>query len=119
MLSGSVQRAKDSGLHSSVFNAERNAVAYYRPFGVINPHTDSDLFAGANDGSSLVVMSRGTTYTQQSYKVADSFPFEWIKKKWREGFHITRFGFRLPKKPLSCRDTGQPECRPAWIWPLV
>ena len=20
---------------------------------------------------------------------ADSFPFEWIKKKWREAFHVT------------------------------
>ena len=39
--------------------------------------------------SSLVVMSKGTKYTQQSYKVSDSFPYEWIKKKWREAFHVT------------------------------
>ena len=39
--------------------------------------------------SSLVVMSKGTKFTQQSYKVSDSFPFEWIKKKWREAFHVT------------------------------
>lgn len=45
--------------------------------------------AGANNGSSLVVMSKGTQYTQQSYKVSDSFPFKWINKKWREGFHVT------------------------------
>ncbi|WVZ08980.1 casein kinase 1-like protein HD16 [Vigna radiata var. radiata] len=45
--------------------------------------------AGANNGSSLVVMSKGTHYTQQSYKVSDSFPFKWINKKWREGFHVT------------------------------
>ncbi|KAL0900190.1 hypothetical protein Bca101_084151 [Brassica carinata] len=45
--------------------------------------------AGATDGSSLVVMSKGTQYTQQSYKVSDSFPFKWINKKWREGFHVT------------------------------
>ncbi|KAG6630092.1 hypothetical protein CIPAW_14G131300 [Carya illinoinensis] len=32
--------------------------------------------AGANNGSSLVVMFKGTQYTQQSYK-------------WREGFHVT------------------------------
>jgi len=31
----------------------------------------------------------GTHYTQQSYKVSDSFPFKWINKKWREGFHVT------------------------------
>lgn len=34
-------------------------------------------------------MSKGTKFTQQSYKVSESFPFEWIKKKWREGFHVT------------------------------
>ncbi|KAL1211555.1 Casein kinase 1-like protein HD16 [Cardamine amara subsp. amara] len=45
--------------------------------------------AGANNGSSLVVMAKGTPYTQQSYKVSDSFPFKWINKKWKEGFHVT------------------------------
>lgn len=28
-------------------------------------------------------------YNQQSYKVSDSFPFKWINKKWKEGFHVT------------------------------
>jgi hypothetical protein len=42
--------------------------------------------AGSATGSSLVVMSKGTPYTQQSYKVSDSFPFKWINKKWKEGF---------------------------------
>ncbi|KAK8630340.1 hypothetical protein V6N13_079138 [Hibiscus sabdariffa] len=45
--------------------------------------------AGSNSGSSLVVMSKGTQYTQQSYKVSESFPFKWINKKWREGFYVT------------------------------
>uniref|UniRef100_A0A061SHN6 non-specific serine/threonine protein kinase n=1 Tax=Tetraselmis sp. GSL018 TaxID=582737 RepID=A0A061SHN6_9CHLO len=45
--------------------------------------------AGSNIGSSLVVMSKGTTYTQQSYKVSDCFPFKWINKKWKEGFYVT------------------------------
>ncbi|KAL2329451.1 hypothetical protein Fmac_017032 [Flemingia macrophylla] len=45
--------------------------------------------AGSTNGGSLVVMSKGTQYTQQSYKVSDSFPFKWINKKWREGFHVT------------------------------
>ncbi|KAG5000753.1 hypothetical protein AAZX31_08G199200 [Glycine max] len=45
--------------------------------------------AGAVNGSSLVVMSKGTQYLQQSYKVSDSFPFKWINKKWREGFYVT------------------------------
>ncbi|GFQ03235.1 casein kinase i homolog hhp1 [Phtheirospermum japonicum] len=44
---------------------------------------------GAANGSSLVVMSKGTQYAQQSYKVSDSFPFKWINKKWREGFYVT------------------------------
>ena len=45
--------------------------------------------AGSAGGSSLVVMSKGTPYTQQSYKVSDSFPFKWINKKWKEGFYVT------------------------------
>lgn len=45
--------------------------------------------AGATNGSSLVVMSKGTQYVQQSYKVSDTFPFKWINKKWREGFYVT------------------------------
>ncbi|XP_039026067.1 casein kinase 1-like protein HD16 [Hibiscus syriacus] len=45
--------------------------------------------AGSTDGGSLVVMSKGTSYLQQSYKVSDSFPFKWINKKWREGFYVT------------------------------
>lgn len=45
--------------------------------------------AGSASGSSLVVMSKGTPYTQQSYKVSDSFPFKWINKKWKEGFYVT------------------------------
>ncbi|KAK3124544.1 hypothetical protein QOZ80_7BG0588130 [Eleusine coracana subsp. coracana] len=45
--------------------------------------------AGAANGSSLVVMSKGTPYTQQSYKVSESFPYKWINKKWKEGFHVT------------------------------
>ncbi|CAM8949676.1 unnamed protein product [Rhodiola kirilowii] len=45
--------------------------------------------AGSANGGSLVVMSKGTQYTQQSYKVSDSFPYKWINKKWREGFHVT------------------------------
>ncbi|GJP76036.1 hypothetical protein CLOP_g16228 [Closterium sp. NIES-67] len=45
--------------------------------------------AGASNGNALVVMSKGTPYTQQSYKVSDSFPFKWINKKWKEGFYVT------------------------------
>ncbi|OQU90848.1 hypothetical protein SORBI_3001G060100 [Sorghum bicolor] len=45
--------------------------------------------AGATNGSSLIVMSKGTPYTQQSYKVSESFPYKWINKKWKEGFHVT------------------------------
>ncbi|CAL4974109.1 unnamed protein product [Urochloa decumbens] len=45
--------------------------------------------AGAVNGSSLVVMSKGTAYSQQSYKVSDTFPYKWINKKWRDGFYVT------------------------------
>ncbi|OMO54004.1 hypothetical protein CCACVL1_28143 [Corchorus capsularis] len=45
--------------------------------------------AGATNGGSLVIMSKGTQYLQQSYKVSESFPFKWINKKWREGFYVT------------------------------
>jgi hypothetical protein len=34
----------------------------------------------------------GTPYTQQSYKVSESFPYKWINKKWKEGFHVTSMG---------------------------
>lgn len=36
-----------------------------------------------------LTLNIGTQYLQQSYKVSDSFPFKWIKKKWREGFYVT------------------------------
>ncbi|KAL5572678.1 hypothetical protein UlMin_022275 [Ulmus minor] len=45
--------------------------------------------AGALNGNSLVVMSQGVPFTQQSYKVSDVFPFKWINKKWKEGFFVT------------------------------
>ncbi|KAB1209221.1 Casein kinase I [Morella rubra] len=45
--------------------------------------------AGACNGSSLVIMSQGVPYTQQSYKVSEVFPFKWISKKWKEGFSVT------------------------------
>ena len=37
-------------------------------------------------------MTKGTKWTQQSYKVDTTFPYEWIKKKWRENFHVTSIG---------------------------
>lgn len=59
----------------------------------IMEHWDKNFYisslAGANNGSSLIVMSKGTQYNQQSYKVSESFPFKWINKKWKEGFHVT------------------------------
>ncbi|KAK4760766.1 hypothetical protein SAY87_005659 [Trapa incisa] len=48
--------------------------------------------AGSSNGNSLVVMSKGTQYAQQSYKVSESFPFKWINKKWKEGFFVTSMG---------------------------
>ncbi|KAJ0960214.1 hypothetical protein J5N97_001957 [Dioscorea zingiberensis] len=43
--------------------------------------------AGANNGSSLVVMSKVYSTVLQSEPIL--FPFKWINKKWREGFHVT------------------------------
>lgn len=37
----------------------------------------------------FILLFSGTPYTQQSYKVSESFPFKWINKKWKEGFHVT------------------------------
>lgn len=45
--------------------------------------------AGAKNGRSLVVMSKGSQYMQQSYKISEFFPYKWINKKWREGFYVT------------------------------
>ncbi|AET01488.2 putative protein kinase CK1-CK1-Pl family [Medicago truncatula] len=53
--------------------------------------------AGIANGSSLVVMSKDTQYSQQSYKVSDSFPFKWIKKKWEEKFFVTSMATAGPK----------------------
>jgi len=50
----------------------------------------------------LVVMSKGTRYTQQSYKVSDAFPFEWIKKKWKENFYITSMATAGEPQARSC-----------------
>ncbi|KAL4354351.1 hypothetical protein GQ457_06G020370 [Hibiscus cannabinus] len=39
--------------------------------------------------SNKVHSTSRTPYTQQSYKVSESFPFKWIIKKWKEGFHTS------------------------------
>ncbi|XP_058771998.1 casein kinase 1-like protein HD16 [Vicia villosa] len=49
-------------------------------------------FAGSENKTSVVVMSKGTRYTQQSYKLSRSFPKEWVNKKWKQGFHVTSMG---------------------------
>ncbi|KAJ7965924.1 putative Casein kinase [Quillaja saponaria] len=61
-------------------------------YGTMGEEFYISAIAGSNSGSSLVVMSKGTQYLQQSYKVSDSFPFKWINKKWREGFYVTAMG---------------------------
>ena len=65
-------------------------------------------YAGSCHGSSLVVMSKGTRYTQQSYKVSDAFPFEWIKKKWKENFYITGMATAGLQACLECCLRQQP-----------
>ncbi|KAF1885583.1 hypothetical protein Lal_00039415 [Lupinus albus] len=36
---------------------------------------------GADYGSFLVIMSKGTPYTKKLYNVSESFPFKWINNK--------------------------------------
>lgn len=74
------------------------------------------LDAGNADISFLLMATKGTPYTQQSYKVTDVFPFKWINKKWKEGFSVTSMtaagnkwgivmsrnaGYRLQVCPIS------------------
>ncbi|KAL5577227.1 hypothetical protein UlMin_018926 [Ulmus minor] len=49
---------------------------------------------GANNGSSLVVMS----------KVSDSFSFKLIYKKWREGFYVTSWLLQEIGRQLLCHE---------------
>ena len=53
-------------------------------------------------------MSKGTRYTQQSYKVSNAFPFEWIKKKWKENFYITGMATAGLQAWLECCMRQQP-----------
>ena len=45
-------------------------------------------------------------------QVSDSFPFEWIKKKWREGFHVTAMATAGPQwAVVMSRNAGfQAQC---------
>ncbi|KAI3916747.1 hypothetical protein MKW92_041084 [Papaver armeniacum] len=45
--------------------------------------------SGAANGKSLVVMSQGTSYTNQCYQVDNSFPIKWINTKWKEDYQVT------------------------------
>ncbi|KAL7087386.1 hypothetical protein ACP275_13G065700 [Erythranthe tilingii] len=45
--------------------------------------------AGADDGGSFVVMSKGTPYLHQEYRVMECFPYTWIQRQWDAGFSIT------------------------------
>ena len=47
------------------------------------------LHAGTDNGRCLAVVSKGTRWQQQSYKVDDKFPYDWVKRKWAEKFAIT------------------------------
>lgn len=81
--------------------------------------------SGSMSGSSLVVMSKGTPYTQQSYKVSDSFPFKWINKKWKEGFYVTSMATSHTRwAVVMSRNAGFvdqvcPHCAPWRCWIAV
>lgn len=45
--------------------------------------------AASSTGELLVVMSQGVTYTQQAYRCAHTFPYAWVRRKWKAGFRVT------------------------------
>ncbi|XBH73239.1 hypothetical protein VPH35_100369 [Triticum aestivum] len=81
-----------TGLHSQVYKFSQ----IFLPENWIIEQWGNDYYitaiAGTINGSSLVVMSKGTPYTLQTYKVSESFPYMWISKQWKEGFHVTSMG---------------------------
>jgi hypothetical protein len=50
------------------------------------------------------VSERRTTHPPCATRPADSFPFEWIKKKWREAFHVTAMA---TSGTQVCREQGR------------
>ena len=57
----------------------------------------------------------GTLYAQQSYKLNYAVPFEWIDKKWTEGFYATSMattGSRLAVFILQCYTYRLGRCIP-------
>ena len=66
--------------------------------------TISLVRAGADNGRCLAVVSKGTRWQQQSYKVDDKFPYDWVKRKWAEKFAITSIATTLKGgEPVSRR----------------
>ena len=72
--------------------------------------------AGSTTGSALVIMSKGTLYTQQSYKVSDSFPFKWINKKWKEGFYVTSMATSGTRWAVVKEPQRRGSWTSAWSW---
>ena len=59
--------------------------------------------ASSGAGGLIVVMSRGTPYTQQSYSVRTTFPMSWVVMKWGDGFRITEVARKGNRGWCSCR----------------
>ncbi|XP_044985281.1 casein kinase 1-like protein HD16 isoform X2 [Hordeum vulgare subsp. vulgare] len=81
-----------TGFSSQVFNLSQNFLQKDWIVEQWEKNFYVTAIAGATNGTSLVVMSKGTPYRQQSYKVSESFPYKWINKKWKEGFRVTCMG---------------------------
>ena len=65
------------------------------------------MLAGADNGCCLVVMSKGTRWHQQSYKVDEKFPYEWVKKKWADKFAVTSIASCMKDGALhACTDAA-------------
>merc|ERR1712224_980164 len=84
-----------TGLTSQIYHIDNQ----FLPKHWITERWDEEYYitavAGSVSGYSLVIMSKGTSFTQQSYKlntfraISDVFPIKWINKKWKEGFFVT------------------------------
>ncbi|EXB97661.1 hypothetical protein L484_020211 [Morus notabilis] len=65
----------------------------FLPYEWIKEHWNEDFhitaIAGADNGSSLVVMSKGIQLLNQTYKVSDSFPSDYIEDMQKRGYFIT------------------------------
>ncbi|KAK4777782.1 hypothetical protein SAY87_017969 [Trapa incisa] len=78
-----------TGFSSQIYQISRD----FLPMEWIQDQWEKGYFissaAGTSNGRTLVIMSQGTKYTEQSFITRKYFPIQWINKKWKEGYHVT------------------------------